>query len=74
MLRREDLIWEYAEDLEPDEKVLRIADVNPVMDAMEARIKELEFAYESHVNDMALLKARIKELEKSKSKTTKLKE
>lgn len=42
MFERENLIWEYAEDLEPDEKVYRIADVNKVIDKMEARIKKLE--------------------------------
>lgn len=42
MFGRENLIWEYAEDLEPNEKVYRIEDVNEVMDKMESRIKELE--------------------------------
>lgn len=42
MFDRENLIWEYADDLEPEEKVYRIEDVNDVMDKMEARIKELE--------------------------------
>lgn len=42
MLGRENLIWEYADDLEPSEMVYRTADVNEVMDAMEKRIKELE--------------------------------
>lgn len=42
MCERENLIWEYAEDLEPNEMVYRTADVNEVMDKMEARIKQLE--------------------------------
>lgn len=42
MFGRENLIWEYADDLDPDEMVYRIEEVNDVMDKMEARIKELE--------------------------------
>lgn len=42
MFGRENLIWEYAEDLEPTEMVYRTADVNEVMDQMEAKIKKLE--------------------------------
>lgn len=42
MFGRENLIWEYAEDLDPNEMVYRTVDVNEVMDAMEKRIKELE--------------------------------
>lgn len=42
MCGRENLIWEYADDLDPDEMVYRTADVNEVMDQMEAKIKKLE--------------------------------
>lgn len=42
MCGRENLIWEYAEDLDPNEMVYRTADVNEVMDQMEAKIKKLE--------------------------------
>lgn len=42
MFERENLIWEYADDLDPDEKVYPIEQANAVMDAMEKRIKELE--------------------------------
>lgn len=42
MCGRENLIWEYADDLEPEEKVYRIKDVNEVMDKLEAHIKKLE--------------------------------
>lgn len=42
MFVREELIWAYAEDLEPTEMVYRTEDVSEVMDRMEARIKELE--------------------------------
>lgn len=42
MCGRENLIWEYADDLDPDEMVYRIKDVNEVMDKLEAHIKKLE--------------------------------
>lgn len=54
--------WEFLPDENGD--FFWVDDVNPVLNKMEARINELEFAYESHVNDMYLLEARIKELEK----------
>lgn len=59
--------WLHSEwEIIPDEngEFFWVDDVNSVLNKMEARINELEFAYESHVNDMYLLEARIKELEK----------
>lgn len=42
MCGRENLIWEYAEDLDPEVQVYRIKDVNAVMNKLEAKIKKLE--------------------------------
>lgn len=42
MCGRENLIWEYAEDLAPEVQVYRIKDVNAVMNKLEAKIKKLE--------------------------------
>lgn len=78
MFGRENLIWEYAEDLESTEMVYRTEDVNEVMDKMESRIKELESDlsmmetdYEFRIkntvkvlkNTELILQNRIKELE-----------
>lgn len=42
MFGRENLIWEWSDDLDAGFKVYDVAQANAVMDAMEARIKELE--------------------------------
>lgn len=64
MYGREELrAYNWYDELDDSVQTFRKDRADMVMDAMDARIKELEFAYESHVNDMALLEARIKELE-----------
>lgn len=42
MFGRENLIWEWSDDLDTGFKVYDMAQANEVMDAMESRIKELE--------------------------------
>lgn len=59
MFGREDLIWEWSDDLDAGFKVYDVEKVNEIMDRMEARIKQLEKENE----DMDRMKTRIKELE-----------
>jgi len=42
MFGRENLIWEWSDDLDAGFKVYDVAKANEVMDKLEARIKELE--------------------------------
>lgn len=42
MFGREDLIWEWSDELDAGFKVYDVEKVNEIMDRMEARIKELE--------------------------------
>ena len=61
MFGREELIWEWSDDLDTGFKVYDMVQANEVMDRMEARIKELE-------------EARIKELEAECEKHRKFEE